>query len=107
MGISSLIFIEDVFVPDDSAVASLHAGEFTVFGALPRSRHVVEQPFKFGARKIGINHEPRFATVTAAKDCELIEIPFGTLDIVLFTKPAWAKALVMTLSKRLRNAFKS
>lgn len=54
-----------------------------------------------------INHEPRFATVTATRDCELIEIPFGTLDVVLFTKPAWAKALVMTLSKRLRNAFKN
>lgn len=54
-----------------------------------------------------INHEPRFATVTAVRDCELIEIPFGTLDTVLFTKPAWAKALVMTLSKRLKNAFKN
>ncbi len=54
-----------------------------------------------------INHEPRFATITAVRDCELIEIPFGTLDTVLFTKPSWAKALVMTLSKRLRNAFRN
>ncbi len=65
------------------------------------------QAGEFVGEMAHINHEPRFATVTAAKDCELIEIPFGTLDIVLFTKPAWAKALVMTLSKRLRNAFKS
>ncbi len=65
------------------------------------------QSGEFVGEMAHINHEPRFATVSAVKDCELIEIPFGTLDIVLFTKPAWAKALVMTLSKRLRNAFKS
>jgi CRP/FNR family transcriptional regulator, cyclic AMP receptor protein len=65
------------------------------------------QTGEFVGEMAHINQEPRFATVTAVKDCELIEIPFGTLDIVLFTKPAWAKALVLTLSKRLRNAFKS
>lgn len=65
------------------------------------------QSGEFVGEMAHINQEPRFATVTAVKDCELIEIPFGTLDVVLFTKPAWAKALVMTLSKRLRNAFKN
>lgn len=50
-----------------------------------------------------LNGGPRSATVSATKDCELIEIPFGTLDLVLFSKPAWSKALVMTLSKRLKN----
>jgi CRP-like cAMP-binding protein len=50
-----------------------------------------------------LNGEPRSATIQAATDCELIEIPFGTLDLVLFSKPAWSKALVMTLSKRLKN----
>ena len=65
------------------------------------------QTGEFVGEMAHINQEPRFATVTAVKDCELIEIPFGTLDIVLFSKPAWAKALVMTLSKRLRNAFKN
>lgn len=64
------------------------------------------QAGEFVGEMAHINHEPRFATVTAVKDCELIEIPFGTLDIVLFSKPAWSKALVLTLSKRLRNAFK-
>jgi hypothetical protein len=49
-----------------------------------------------------INNEPRSATVEDISDCELIEIPFGTLDSVLFSKPAWAKALVMTLSRRLK-----
>jgi CRP/FNR family cyclic AMP-dependent transcriptional regulator len=50
-----------------------------------------------------INGENRSATVKALTDCELIEIPRGTLDMVLFSKPAWSKALVSTLSKRLRR----
>ncbi len=50
-----------------------------------------------------INGEPRSATVIATADCELIEIPRGTLDTVLFSKPAWTKALVATLSKRLKK----
>jgi CRP/FNR family cyclic AMP-dependent transcriptional regulator len=51
-----------------------------------------------------LNHEPRSASVQALDDCELIEIPFGSLDMVLFSKPAWAHALVMTLSKRLKTS---
>jgi CRP-like cAMP-binding protein len=54
-----------------------------------------------------INSEPRSATVEALSDCELIEIPMGTLDTVLFTKPAWSKALVATLSKRLKRTNES
>ena len=50
------------------------------------------------------NSEPRSATVQALTDCELIEIPMGTLDMVLFSKPAWAKALVETLSRRLKKS---
>ena len=50
------------------------------------------------------NTAPRSATVKALTDCELIEIPHGTLDEVLFLKPAWAKALIATLSKRLRKS---
>lgn len=54
-----------------------------------------------------INGEPRSATVKAVTDCELIEIPMGTLDTVLFTKPAWSKALVSTLSRRLKRTNES
>ena len=50
-----------------------------------------------------INSEPRSATVTALTDCELIEIPMGTLDTILFSKPAWSRALVATLSRRLKR----
>lgn len=45
----------------------------------------------------------RTASVIAVADCELIELPYATLDSVLFSKPAWAKALVLTLSKRLKR----
>ncbi len=50
-----------------------------------------------------INQEPRSATVRAIEDCELIEIPNGSLDLVLFSKPAWAQALMRTLSRRLKQ----
>jgi CRP/FNR family transcriptional regulator, cyclic AMP receptor protein len=50
-----------------------------------------------------INHESRSATVVALEDCELIVIPIGTIDNVLFSKPVWAQALVRTLSKRLKK----
>lgn len=51
-----------------------------------------------------INGEARSASVKSISDCELIEIPNDCLDIVLFSKPAWAKALMKTLSSRLRKS---
>lgn len=51
-----------------------------------------------------INNEPRSANVIAMSDCELIEIPVGHLDNILFNKPAWSKALMITLSKRVKRA---
>lgn len=53
-----------------------------------------------------INGEPRSADIRAVENCELIEIPLGTLDILLFSKPAWSKALMKTLSKRLKASQK-
>jgi CheY-like chemotaxis protein len=51
-----------------------------------------------------INGEPRSANVVSLTDCELIEIPHACLDKVLFSKPAWSKALIKTLSQRLKNS---
>lgn len=51
-----------------------------------------------------IHNEPRSATVEALEECELIEIPLSTLDLLIFTKPAWTKALLKTLCKRLHEA---
>lgn len=51
-----------------------------------------------------INGEARAAFVTALTDCELIEVPMGRFEKVLFRRPSWSKALMMTLSKRLKKA---
>ena len=51
-----------------------------------------------------INGEPRSANVAAVSDCELIEVPLGTFDTVLFKRPAWSKALMITLAKRIKAA---
>jgi CRP/FNR family cyclic AMP-dependent transcriptional regulator len=53
-----------------------------------------------------INGEPRSADVFAVTDCELIAIPANILDQVLFTKPAWSKALIKTLTRRLQQSNK-
>lgn len=53
------------------------------------------------------NHEPRSATVEAITDVELIAIPNASVDNVIFTRPSWAKALVKTLSQRLKKANKA
>lgn len=52
------------------------------------------------------NHEPRSATVEAVTSVELVEIPLASLENVIFSKPSWAKALVKTLSQRLKRANK-
>lgn len=52
------------------------------------------------------NHEPRSATIEAVTDVDLVEIPISSLDNVIFSKPSWARALVKTLSQRLKRANK-
>lgn len=49
------------------------------------------------------NGEPRMATVEAVTECELVEIPNGTFEKILFQRPAWSKTLLQTLSKRLKR----
>lgn len=51
-----------------------------------------------------INNEPRSADVIATSACELIEIPINHLDQLLFQKPSWSKALMITLSTRVKKA---
>lgn len=60
-------------------------------------------PGEFVGEMAHINQEPRSASVRSIDDCELIEIPCGTLDLILFSKPAWSQALLRTLSKRLKR----
>jgi CRP/FNR family cyclic AMP-dependent transcriptional regulator len=51
-----------------------------------------------------INGEPRSADVIVEEATEAIEIPYDRLDHVLFRKPVWARALMRTLSRRLKLA---
>ena len=53
-----------------------------------------------------INNEPRSACIEAITDAQLIEVPIGLVDKILYKRPAWSKALMQTLSKRLKNANK-
>ncbi|MGE4233251.1 MAG: cyclic nucleotide-binding domain-containing protein [Bacteriovoracia bacterium] len=54
-----------------------------------------------------INGEPRMANVDALTDCELIEIPMGTFEKVLYSRPSWSKGMMKTLSKRLKRVSQS
>lgn len=65
------------------------------------------EPGEFVGEMAYINGEPRSADVFANTNCELIEIPMDCLDHVLFQKPAWSKALMKTLSKRVKTANRS
>jgi hypothetical protein len=53
-----------------------------------------------------INNAPRSASIEALTDCELIELPVGLVNRIIYSKPSWARALMITLSKRLINANK-
>lgn len=61
-------------------------------------------PGEFVGEMAHITGEPRSATVEALEVSELVEIPTGTLDLLIFSKPAWAKALLKTLCKRLKES---
>lgn len=87
------------------SVFILRSGELEAIKIEGENRTVLGKvlPGEFVGEMAHINREVRSATVCATQDSELIEIPIGTLDVVLFSKPAWSKALVSTLSKRLRK----
>ena len=59
-------------------------------------------PGEFVGEMAYINGEARIADVVALSDCELIEIPIDYLDHLLFQKPVWSRALLKTLSKRIK-----
>lgn len=62
------------------------------------------EPGEFVGEMSYIHGEPRSASVRALTGCELIEIPITQMDQVLFGKPAWAKALMKTLAKRVKTS---
>lgn len=70
-------------------------GELTI-GTIQEGEFVGEMAY--------INNEPRSADVIAVSDCELIEIPINHLDQLIFRKPSWSRALMNTLSRRVKRA---
>jgi CRP/FNR family transcriptional regulator, cyclic AMP receptor protein len=75
---------------------NIESGKKNIIGEISEGEFVGEMAY--------INNEPRSATVEALVDSELIEIPVGNIDKILFKRPAWSKALMHTLSKRLKFA---
>jgi CRP/FNR family transcriptional regulator, cyclic AMP receptor protein len=65
------------------------------------------EPGEFVGEMSYISNEPRSASIEAVSDAQLIEVPIGLVDKVLYKRPAWSKALLTTLSKRLKTANKS
>lgn len=61
-------------------------------------------PGEFVGEMAYLHGETRSANVMSLTDCELIEIPLNSFETVLFTKPSWSKALMKTLSTRLKTA---
>lgn len=61
-------------------------------------------PGEFVGEMAYLHGETRSANVVSVTDCELIEIPLNSFETVLFTKPSWSKALMKTLSNRLKLA---
>ncbi|UOF00794.1 cyclic nucleotide-binding domain-containing protein [Bdellovibrio reynosensis] len=76
-----------------------HDGQKIILGEIKAGEFVGEMGH--------FNHELRSATVEAVSDVELIAIPNSAIDNVIFARPSWAKALVKTLSTRLRKANKA
>ena len=87
-----------VYLVKSGQLQAVHKKEdrVTVLGQILEGEFVGEMAY--------INGEPRSADVVALSDCELIEFGVDRLDSLLFKKPSWSKALMKTLSKRLRRA---
>jgi len=70
------------------------AGKEQALGVIAQGEFVGEMAY--------ISGEPRSASVRALQNSELIEVPITSLDSLIFSKPAWSKALMKTLSNRLK-----
>lgn len=62
------------------------------------------EPGEFVGEMAYINGEARSADVVSLEETELIEIPADALDAILYSKPAWSKGLMRTLSRRLKSS---
>lgn len=89
---------ESVFILKEGRLRAFRIvdGAEVVLGHVEKGEFVGEMAY--------INGEPRTANVDSVSASELIEVPVGTLERVLYRRPAWSKTLMVTLAKRLRQA---
>ena len=89
----------------------LKKGLLTAFLGDSKAPSVLGQisPGEFVGEMAYINGEPRTASVKAEEDSELVEFKIETFDQIIFKRPSWMKALLRTLSKRVKilNLFRS
>lgn len=101
--------------PKDLLVRQGDAGDFVYIvrkGTLRAYTSVENKDVDLGLINAGefvgemsfITRAPRSANVIAETDCELIEIPINTFEKILYQKPGWSKALMVTLSNRVKVA---
>ncbi|MBS1961701.1 MAG: cyclic nucleotide-binding domain-containing protein [Bdellovibrionales bacterium] len=89
---------ESVYIVKEGRLRAFRVvdGKETFLGYVERGEFVGEMAY--------INGEPRTANVDAVSSCELIEVPVGTLERVLYRRPSWSKTLMQTLARRLKQA---
>lgn len=87
----------------------LKSGQLQAFNYSDGKKTIIGnvEPGEFVGEMAYINNEPRSAFIEAVTDAQLIEVPIDLVDKILYKRPAWSKALLQTLSKRLKNANKS
>ena len=84
---------------------------FVINGSLSAATMENNEPVELGMIRAGefvgemgvINDERRTATVRCEEACQLLEIPARDFSRVILSKPSWAKALMSTLTKRLKS----
>ncbi len=87
----------------------LKSGQLQAFNYINGKKAVIGnvEPGEFVGEMAYINNEPRSAFIEAITDAQLIEVPIDLVDKILFKRPAWSKALLQTLTKRLKSANKA
>lgn len=89
---------ESVFIVKEGRLRAFQIvnGAEVVLGHIEKGEFVGEMAY--------INGEARTANVDSITAAELIEVPVGTLERLLYRRPAWSKTLLRTLAKRLKKA---
>lgn len=88
-----------VYIVKKGQLRAFHPGDGKTLGLIGVGEFVGEMAY--------ISHQNRTASVEAVDECELIEIPIGTFERILYKRPAWSKTLMINLAKRLQAANKT